>query len=60
MKTDANGNMEWEKTFGSNYNDIAYAVKATGDCGYFIGGQHYNGSNFDFYLIKTDSEGNAQ
>jgi len=55
IKTDADGNAEWEKTFGGSGYDEAAAIQPTDDCGYIVVGS-YNGD--DFYLIKTDGEGN--
>jgi len=54
IKTDANGNLQWEKTYGGSENDQAIAIAPTKGCGYIIAGS----SNSEFYLIKTDSEGN--
>jgi len=54
IKTDTNGNLQWEKTYGSTGNEIALSIATTDDCGYVIAGA----SNGQFYLIKTDSEGN--
>jgi hypothetical protein len=62
IKTDANGNRVWEKTFGGRYLDIGYSVKQTSDGGYIIVGVILQKSNtfyfLDVYLIKTDKDGN--
>ena len=60
LKTDENGTLLWEKTFGGKYNDIGYSVQTTDDGGYIITG--YIGDYWlgDVWLIKTDAYGNLQ
>ena len=57
-KTDGQGNLEWEKTFGTLA--WGYAVQQTSDGGYIIAGdsRDNNGIN-ETYLIKTNSQGNV-
>jgi len=54
VKTDASGNMEWEKTIGGNESDYAYSVRQTTDGGYIIAGltDSYGASSTDVYLVK--------
>jgi hypothetical protein len=62
IKTYANGNMVWNKTFGGSMLDIAYAVQQTSDGGYILAGLgncSYESGNGDAWLIKTDANGNA-
>jgi uncharacterized delta-60 repeat protein len=62
IKTDANGNVQWAKTYGGTYEDYAYSVQQTSDGGYIVAGGTYSfgtGSS-DFFLIKTDANGNIQ
>lgn len=62
VKTDANGNEEWSRTFGEGENDYGNAVIQTIDGGYAIAGAtgSYGQGGGDVILIKTDDQGNIQ
>ena len=62
VKTDSNGNLEWEKTFGDSGEELGYSVRQTTDGGFIIvGGKYvYNTNSHDVLLIKTDSQGNQE
>ena len=63
MKTDAKGNEEWNKTYGSANVDRGNSVQQTTDGGYIIVGRTGPGGfvgKYDVYLIKTDADGNKQ
>jgi hypothetical protein len=61
VKTDGEGNEEWSRTFGGEDNDTADSVQQTADGGYIIAGDTESfGVDGDFYLVKTDGEGNEE
>ena len=56
IKTDANGDTLWTKTFGGVGDESANLIQQTSDNGYIIIG---NPGNYDVWLIKTDSDGDS-
>ena len=60
IKTDANGNVDWSRTFGANDDEFGNAIRQTSDGGYIIAGTRFpSGSIFltDAYVIKLSSSG---
>ncbi len=65
VKTDSEGNMEWNRTYGGVYNDYGRAVVQTDDGGYAVAGRtdsfgYSARPDWDAWLIKTDPEGKIQ
>ena len=60
IKTDANGNIIWAKTYGGTNDDNAYSVQQTSDGGYIVAGMtwSFGAGDWDIFLIKTDANGN--
>jgi len=60
IKTDANGNEAWDKTFSGPGDTVGYSVQQTSDAGYIIAGSKvpYGTINGEIWLIKTDANGN--
>ena len=62
LKTEANGNLLWNKTYGGTGNDTAYTVSQTPDGGYVLLGftNSYGAGGHDAWVIRTDASGNMQ
>jgi hypothetical protein len=62
VKTDAFGNVEWQKAYGGPLDDRANDMCKTSDGGFLLAGytNSYGAGNSDFWLIKTNSTGNMQ
>jgi hypothetical protein len=62
LKTDANGDTVWTRTFGGAANDYGNSIKVTTDGGYIVCGStmSYGAGYFDVWLIKTDANGDVE
>ncbi len=61
IKTDANGNEVWNRTFGGGSWDQAEAVVLTADGGYALAGMSRSyGPWNQAWLVKTDADGNLE
>jgi len=61
IRTDANGDTLWTKTYGGTDWDYAYSLKQTTDSGFIVvgGSKSFSGGDYDVYLIKTDANGDT-
>jgi len=57
IKTDENGNVEWNKTFGGSDSEFGLNVKRV-DNGYILFAKNVDKNNL--FLIKTDENGNVE
>jgi hypothetical protein len=61
VKTDAYGNMEWNKTYGEVLTGLSGRLLiTTSDGGFALAGTRLSDDNLVFGLIKTDEKGNVQ
>jgi len=62
IKTDANGDIQWAKTYGGTNDDYLYSVQQTSDGGYIVAGRtgSFGAAFGDVFLVKTDADGNLQ
>jgi hypothetical protein len=62
IKTDANGNLQWFKTYGGAWWEWFFPVQQTSDGGYILAGTtlSFGAGGGDAFLIKTDASGNLQ
>jgi hypothetical protein len=60
VKTDSDGDIVWNQTYGGTEMDWGYSVVPTSDGGYAIAGytDSFDAGGHDFWLIKADSAGN--
>ena len=61
IKTNADGDTLWTKTYGGTSSDQSRSVQRTSDGGYIIVGytRSFGAGQEDIYLIKTDSSGDT-
>ncbi|MBC7864651.1 MAG: T9SS type A sorting domain-containing protein [Bacteroidia bacterium] len=68
VKTDANGNLQWQKTYGGTAYELSTSIIQTSDGGYIIAGETNstdgdvtgNHGNYDAWIVKIDVNGNLQ
>ncbi|MCK4576758.1 hypothetical protein KAU34_10145, partial [candidate division WOR-3 bacterium] len=61
IKTHADGETLWTRVYGGGEDDRGFSIQETSDGGYIIAGitRTFGAGSYDFYLIKTDENGNA-
>ncbi len=67
VKTDKDGVVQWDKTYGGTADDELFTIDLTSDGGYILGGKSYSNisgdktenriGDFDFWVVKVDSLG---
>jgi len=59
IKTDADGSMMWNQTYGGAEDDIAHSLVVTSDGGFAIAGEtsSFGAGDSDFWLVKTNEYG---
>ncbi|HXC05560.1 MAG TPA: T9SS type A sorting domain-containing protein, partial [Bacteroidia bacterium] len=62
IRMNAAGAVLWSKRYGGNGDDGCQSVEITPDKGFFIAGytNSFGAGDWDFYLLKTDSNGTIQ
>jgi hypothetical protein len=61
IKTDANGDVQWNKTYGGVSDEVAYSAVQTDDGGFALAGFTRSAAQWDdAWLVKTDIDGNMQ
>jgi hypothetical protein len=61
IKTDANGDETWTRTFGGSNEEVGSSLAQTSDGGFILVGyaKSFGAGAADIYLVKTDREGNV-
>jgi Secretion system C-terminal sorting domain len=69
VKLDANGTVQWDKTFGGSRNDLLQDVAQTADGGFIVGGysnslisgeKSVNSNVDDFWVLKLNAAGTIE
>ncbi|HYV93952.1 MAG TPA: MopE-related protein [Chitinophagales bacterium] len=68
IKTDDQGTLQWQKSYGGSQSDVANSMESTSDSGFVMAGTSYsndgdvsgNHSRGDAWVIKVDRNGNLQ
>lgn len=61
IKTDARGELEWDRAYGGPYNDLAISIEPARDGGYILAGCYgATSDNSMAYLLKIDAGGHWQ
>ncbi|WBV61943.1 T9SS type A sorting domain-containing protein [Chryseobacterium camelliae] len=66
VKLNATGNIQWQKNYGGNNDDIATSIRPTSEGGYIVTGYKSMapptmvGGDRKYWVVKLDSSGNIQ
>ncbi|MCK4307994.1 T9SS type A sorting domain-containing protein, partial [candidate division WOR-3 bacterium] len=61
IRTDADGDTLWTKTYGGTHDDVGYSVQECAGGGFIIAGEtrSFGAGEYDVYLIRTDENGDT-
>ncbi|MBU0692732.1 T9SS type A sorting domain-containing protein [bacterium] len=59
VKTNANGDSLWSRTYDGNNDENCHSVQQTADGGYVLAGSVFGADNASFWLVKTDANGDS-
>jgi hypothetical protein len=59
VKLNLNGNILWQKSYGSTGDDSANSIQQTSDGGYIVAGSTTSADVNDFWVLKLDTKGNV-
>jgi uncharacterized delta-60 repeat protein len=59
LKLDANGTVEWQRTYGGPDDDSAQSIQQTSDGGYIVAGStnSFGAGGYDFWVLKLNADG---
>jgi len=59
LKLDADGNIQWQKTYGGPNYDIAHSIQQTSNGGFIVAGEtnSFGSGDYDVWVLKLDSNG---
>lgn len=61
LKLDSSGDVQWQKTYGSNQSDTAYSAAETADGGFIVTGTTaFLGGSAHFFVLKLDPSGDYE
>jgi len=62
LKLNSKGEVEWQKTFGGEYDDEARSIQQTTDGGYIVAGwtNSFGLERYDVYILKLNSKGEVE
>ncbi len=62
LKSNAKGDLEWQKTFGGKGDDEANSIQQTSDGGYIVAGwtESFGSGKEDVYILKLNSKGEVE
>jgi uncharacterized delta-60 repeat protein len=61
VRTDANGDSLWSRTYGGDLDDYGQSIKRTPDGGFLLYGttRSFGAGNLDLWLLKTNADGDT-